>query len=129
MDKQKTVLLTGATGLVGSYLLKILLENDYKVYVLARSKDNKNARDRVIDVLKFWDKDILYHIFKKGWQRRVRNTPKQDKYDIVVIGAGIGGLVSGCYLAKTGYKVLIIEKNNFVGGYCFSFVHSPIPEN
>jgi len=58
-NNKKTVFLTGATGLVGSYLLKILLQEGYKVYVLARSKDNKNARDRVIDVLKFWDKDIL----------------------------------------------------------------------
>ena len=56
---QKTVFLTGATGLVGSYLLKILLQEGYKVYVLARGKDNKNARDRVTDVLEFWDKDVL----------------------------------------------------------------------
>jgi long-chain acyl-CoA synthetase len=59
MNKQKTVLLTGATGLVGSYLLKILLQKGYKVNVLARGKGNKSARDRVIDVLNFWDKDVL----------------------------------------------------------------------
>ncbi len=59
MHKQKTVLLTGATGLVGSYLLKVLLQNGYKVYALAKNKENKSVRDRVIDVLKFWDKDVL----------------------------------------------------------------------
>jgi len=58
-DNKRIIFLTGATGLVGSYLLKILLQEGYKVYALARSKDNKNARDRVRDVLKFWDKDIL----------------------------------------------------------------------
>jgi long-chain acyl-CoA synthetase len=58
-DNKKTILLTGATGLVGSYLLKVLLQKSYKVYVLARSKDNKDARDRVLDILKFWDKDVL----------------------------------------------------------------------
>lgn len=42
-------------------------------------------------------------------------------YDVVIVGAGIGGLVCGCYLAKAGLKVLIIEKNNKVGGYCSSF--------
>lgn len=45
----------------------------------------------------------------------------KNKYDIVIIGAGIGGLVSGCYLAKEGYKVLIAEKNHFIGGSCSSF--------
>ncbi|MDP3791294.1 MAG: NAD(P)/FAD-dependent oxidoreductase [Candidatus Omnitrophota bacterium] len=45
-----------------------------------------------------------------------------DKYDVVIIGAGIGGLVCGCYLAKGGMKVLIIEKNDFVGGCCTSFL-------
>lgn len=44
-----------------------------------------------------------------------------DKYDVVIVGAGIGGLVCGCYLAKAGVKVLIVEKNDRVGGYC-SFI-------
>ena len=44
-----------------------------------------------------------------------------DKYDVIIIGAGIGGLVCGCYLAKAGVKVLIVEKNNKVGGCCTSF--------
>jgi len=44
-----------------------------------------------------------------------------DKYDVIIIGAGIGGLVCGCYLAKAGMKVLIVEKNDKVGGYCTSF--------
>jgi long-chain acyl-CoA synthetase len=56
---KKKVFLTGATGLVGSYLLKILLQEGHKVYVLARSKDNKDARTRVTEVLKFWDKNVL----------------------------------------------------------------------
>ncbi|MDD5668900.1 MAG: NAD(P)-binding protein [Candidatus Omnitrophica bacterium] len=42
-------------------------------------------------------------------------------YDAIIIGAGIGGLVCGCYLAKAGLKTLIVEKNSFVGGYCSSF--------
>ena len=45
----------------------------------------------------------------------------KDKYDVVIIGAGIGGLVCGCYLAKTGLKVLIIEQHSKPGGYCSSF--------
>lgn len=43
------------------------------------------------------------------------------KYDVIIIGAGIGGLVCGCYLKKAGLHVLIIEKHNKPGGYCTSF--------
>lgn len=45
-------------------------------------------------------------------------------YDAIIIGAGIGGLVCGCYLAKAGMKVLIVEKNAKVGGYCTSFTRN-----
>lgn len=44
-----------------------------------------------------------------------------DAYDAVIIGAGIGGLVCGCYLAKAGMKVLIAEHHHKPGGYCTSF--------
>ena len=46
---------------------------------------------------------------------------KKDQYDVIIIGAGIGGLVCGCYLARAGLKVLIVEKNSKPGGYCTSF--------
>src|SRR4030042_2441183 len=42
-------------------------------------------------------------------------------YDAIVIGAGISGLVCGCYLTKAGMKTLIVEKNAKPGGYCTSF--------
>ena len=45
----------------------------------------------------------------------------QNTYDAVIIGAGIGGLVCGCYLAKAGMKVLICEQYSKPGGYCTSF--------
>jgi len=46
---------------------------------------------------------------------------KQPDYDAIIIGAGIGGLTCGCYLAKAGLKTLIVEKNMKPGGYCTSF--------
>lgn len=44
-----------------------------------------------------------------------------EAYDAIIIGAGIGGLVCGCYLAKAGMKVLICEQHYKPGGYCTSF--------
>lgn len=49
---------------------------------------------------------------------------KKTDYEAIIIGAGIGGLVCGCYLARAGMKVLIVEKNNKPGGYCTSFENS-----
>ncbi|MFX0136744.1 MAG: phytoene desaturase family protein [Candidatus Hodarchaeota archaeon] len=45
----------------------------------------------------------------------------EHSYDIIIIGAGIGGLTCGCYLAKAGMKVLIVEQHNKPGGCCTSF--------
>ena len=58
-NKKTTIFLTGATGLIGSYLLKILLNNGHKVFCLARTKKNKPAKQRVTDILKFWDEKVL----------------------------------------------------------------------
>ena len=38
------------------------------------------------------------------------------KYDVIVIGAGLGGLTAGAKLAKEGKKVLLIEQHNIPGG-------------
>lgn len=43
------------------------------------------------------------------------------KYDVIIIGSGIGGLTTGTYLAQAGFKTLIIERHEKVGGYCGSF--------
>ena len=37
-------------------------------------------------------------------------------YDVIIVGAGIGGLICGTKLAKKGLKVLIIEKHTTPGG-------------
>ena len=40
------------------------------------------------------------------------------KLDAIVIGAGHNGLVTACYLAKAGWKVLVPERRPIVGGAC-----------
>ena len=41
--------------------------------------------------------------------------------DVVVIGAGLGGLTAGAILARAGRKVLVIERSNSVGGAASSY--------
>lgn len=56
---KKTLFLTGSTGLVGSYLLKLFIKNNCKVYALARRKNNMSASRRVNEVLGTWDNDRI----------------------------------------------------------------------
>jgi prolycopene isomerase len=43
-------------------------------------------------------------------------------YDVVVIGAGNGGLTAAAVAAKSGLKTLLIEQHNLPGGFASSFV-------
>src|SRR3989338_3724075 len=43
------------------------------------------------------------------------------QYDVIIVGAGIAGLVAGNYISKAGLRVLIAEHHYSVGGCCSSF--------
>ena len=45
----------------------------------------------------------------------------ESKYDIVIIGSGIGGLVCGNLLAKEGLRIAVLEKNKQIGGSLQTF--------
>ncbi len=49
-----------------------------------------------------------------------------SKFDVIVIGGGHNGLVSACYLARAGKKVLVLERRPLVGGQCVT--EEPFPD-
>lgn len=53
--------------------------------------------------------------------RGIRADKLETHYDVVIIGAGIGGLTCANLLARAGLKVLMIESHFRVGGYCSVF--------
>jgi phytoene dehydrogenase-like protein len=42
-------------------------------------------------------------------------------YDVIVVGGGMGGLLSALALSKEGRNVLLLEKEDYLGGVCRSY--------
>jgi all-trans-retinol 13,14-reductase len=62
----------------------------------------------------------VYRDFAKyDWRVEVEpGKPRgEGEYDVVIVGAGIGGLTCGAILSKHGYRVLILEQHFQVGGF------------
>ncbi len=47
------------------------------------------------------------------------------QYDAIIIGAGHNGLVCGTYLAKSGLKILVLERRHVIGGAAVTEEFSP----
>ena len=45
----------------------------------------------------------------------------KKRYQVIVVGAGLGGLATSCLLAKRGVDLLLIEQHSLPGGACTSF--------
>ena len=49
-----------------------------------------------------------------------------NKYDIIIIGSGLGGLQTAYILSKEGYNVCVLEKNHQFGGVTQNFVRDGV---
>lgn len=83
----------------------------------------------------FLPTDIIY--FDGSYLNRIRMKqhispkPKYDRYDVVIIGGGAGGVACAYALKDSGYKVLLIEKLDSLGGThcnggCVGLIANPI---
>ena len=45
-----------------------------------------------------------------------KSEQQAQQYDCIIVGAGHNGLATGLALARNGRRVLVLEKNNYVGG-------------
>ena len=59
-----------------------------------------------------------------GWRPPVfseKRPTAADEFDVIVIGAGMGGLTAAALLAQRGLKTLVVEQAHYVGGFCANF--------
>jgi nucleoside-diphosphate-sugar epimerase len=61
---KKTILLTGATGFLGSHLMAELLQNDYEVIIFGRSTAKNTLQDRLFNLMKWFGLDDLNNNIK-----------------------------------------------------------------
>src|SRR5207247_7967278 len=61
------------------------------------------------------DSPWLLHPHKRGLQNldRMRRYGRQDAVDLVVVGAGAGGITLAQRLARAGWRIVILEKGPF----------------
>lgn len=52
---------------------------------------------------------------------RFHEEASRDSYDAVVVGSGLGGLTAAALLARSGRRVLVVERHDRPGGYAHAF--------
>ncbi len=58
-----------------------------------------------------------WEAFPRGGQE----TTPEGTYDVIIIGAGLGGLSTAAAFARQGFKTLVLEQHRVPGGYATSF--------
>ncbi len=52
--------------------------------------------------------------------------PRDERYDVVIVGGGPNGLGTAAYLAKSGLSVCVLEEKAECGGACETVEPLPV---
>ena len=64
-------------------------------------------------------RDIDSDVLKRGGSAKKLEAAADA--DVIVIGSGLGGLSSAAVLSKAGYKVVVLEQHDIIGGATHTF--------
>ena len=81
--------------------------------------------------------DAIEHPFFNGQETQGLNSTvnqenlffQKQPYDAIIIGSGIGGLLAAASLSKSGKKVILVERLNFIGGRFTDFLFEGVKIN
>jgi nucleoside-diphosphate-sugar epimerase len=109
MPERRGVLLTGATGLLGQYLLRDLLLKAYPVVVLVRDAQKERAADRIGRLIAFWSEHL----------RQTLPTPFILNGDLCQVNLGLSA-AEKLWLGRRCQWVIHSAANLSLGGTCES---------
>jgi all-trans-retinol 13,14-reductase len=96
------------------------------VYYLLQSKGKKISQNPFLQDARedprphVTDKLKRDSVLKNGYSSKKLSMIGND-FDAIIIGSGIGGLVTAALLARAGKKVIVLEQHDQAGGCCHSF--------
>jgi CDP-paratose synthetase len=95
---KETILLTGATGFLGSHLLESLISNDYNVIILKRSFSDIRRIKHLISKTKAYDVDLL----------QIESAFRENKIDCIIH--------TSCKYGRNGESIKQIVESNLIFG-------------
>jgi all-trans-retinol 13,14-reductase len=95
------------------------------IYLIQSNKQIKQINPFKLDTrveVQPYENDKLKRdsVLKNGYSSKKLSLIGND-FDVIVIGSGIGGLVTAALLSRSGKKVLVLEQHDQAGGCCHSF--------
>ena len=46
---------------------------------------------------------------------------EESRLRVAIVGSGVTGLAAASFLHRQGVDVLLLEKENYIGGHCYTF--------
>ncbi|KAL7612176.1 hypothetical protein Lser_V15G05993 [Lactuca serriola] len=93
-----------------------------------KKEQNKRPLQKgMVEIMKETDQTLVHSLLQKGLDvtEELKENICKIKCDVVIIGSGCGGGVAAAILAKSGKKVVVLEKGNYFTQKDYSKLEGP----
>lgn len=97
---------------------------------MTKTKKERPLENGVIETMNETDSSFVQSLIQKGLEvtEDKKNNTYNIKCDAVVVGSGCGGGVAAAVLAKSGQKVIVLERGNYFVAEDYSSLEGPSME-